>query len=75
MIGHFQALVGDPYFWGLVGLYWLVSNAIGAMPIPDSGSSKFYAWLFKFANGFAANLSRAAAGKIPGVEAPVQETK
>lgn len=75
MIGHFQALVGDPYFWGLVAAYWLVSNAIGALPSPGASSSSFYGWFFKFANGFAANLSRAAAGKIPGVQSPEPEVK
>lgn len=65
----FLTLVGDWHFWVAVLVYWLVSNAIGALPAPDANSSKFYAWFFKFANGFAANLSRAAAGKIPGTEA------
>lgn len=64
------SIIGDPYFWGLVVLYWAVSNAIGALPLPDNTSSKFYGWFFKFANGFAANLSRAAAGKIPGTDNP-----
>lgn len=64
----FLGIVGDWHFWILVVIYWLVSNAIGALETPDATSSKFYAWFFKFANGFAANLSRAAAGKIPGVQ-------
>lgn len=66
----FLNVIGDWHFWALVVLYWLVSNAISAMPAPDTGSSKFYGWFFKFANGFAANLSRAAAGKIPGSDDP-----
>lgn len=38
--------------------YWLLSAAIGALPMPDDKSSKFYDWLFKFANTVGANLSR-----------------
>lgn len=66
----FLTLLGDWHFWTLVAGYWLFSNAIGAMPLPDGteGHPKLYAWFFKTANGFAANLSRAAAGKIPGTE-------
>lgn len=69
---HIFTILGDPYFWGLVAAYWLLSNAIGAMPLPDGTEShpKLYAWFFKTANGFAANLARAAAGKIPGTEEP-----
>jgi hypothetical protein len=66
MGSHLTAIIGDPYFWGLIVSYWLVANAISALPIPDTTSGKFYGWFFKFSNGFAANLSRAAAGKIPG---------
>lgn len=65
-MNSFLNIVGDWHFWVLVVSYWLTSNAIGALPSPTAGSSPFYAWFFKFANGFAANLSRAAAGKIPG---------
>ena len=36
------------------------------MPMPDTTASKSYAWFFKFANLLWANVSRAAAGKIPG---------
>lgn len=69
-MNHIFTIIGDPYFWGLVASYWLLSNAIGSMPLPDGteGHPKLYAWFFKTANGFAANLSRAAAGKIPGAD-------
>lgn len=69
----FLNVIGDYHFWILIVAYWTISNAIGAMPLPvtdgPNQSTKFYAWFFKFANGFAANLSRATAGKIPGVPA------
>lgn len=67
-MSEFYSLIGNPHFWGLVIIYWLISNAISALPLPDASSSKFYGWFFKFSNGFAANLSRAAAGKIPGAD-------
>lgn len=67
-MNDFLGLLGNWHFWILVVGYWLLSNAIGALPAPDNTSSKFYGWFFKFANGFAANLSRAAAGKIPGTD-------
>jgi hypothetical protein len=70
---EFTSLIGNWHFWVLVASYWALSNAIGALPLPDPTSSKFYSWFFKFANGFAANLSRAAAGKIPGTDAMAQQ--
>ena len=65
-MSEFTSLLGNWHFWLLVGLYWFLTAAIGALPMPDSTSSKFYGWFFKMTNSFAANLSRAAAGKIPG---------
>jgi hypothetical protein len=68
----FLSLVGDWHFWVLIAAYWFVSNAIGSLPMPDGTEPhpKLYAWFFKTANGFAANVSRATAGKIPGVDTP-----
>jgi hypothetical protein len=54
-----------PTYWTM-GIYIVASNFISALPMPDSTSSKFYGFLFKFMNGLGANLSRAYAGKIPG---------
>jgi hypothetical protein len=51
--------------WWTLGAYYLFSNAVSSMPMPDATSGKFYGWLFKFFNGLAANVSRAWAGKIP----------
>jgi len=50
----------------MVSTYWIVTAAIGALPMPNNQSKPFYGWAFKFLNALAANLSRAAAGKIPG---------
>ena len=65
----FLSIIGDWHFYVLMGTYMLFSNAIGAMPMPDTNSSKGYAWFFKFANGFASNLARLMASKIPGTDA------
>jgi hypothetical protein len=83
--GQIVAIIGNPYFWALVLVYWLVSNAVSALPKPDPKDGKFYGWFFKFANGFNGNLTRALAGKIPGTDGlpnntnalaqPQQETK
>ena len=62
----FGQILGDWHLYSLAVAYWVFSNAISAMPMPDTSSSKAYGWFFKFANGLAANFSRAFAGKIPG---------
>lgn len=65
-MGGFTSIIGDWHLYVLLVGYWALSNAISALAMPDTNSSAFYAWFFKFANGFAANFSRAFAGKIPG---------
>jgi hypothetical protein len=63
----FVGLFGDWHFWVFGAAYVVISNAVSALAMPDTTSSKFYAWFFKFANGvLASNFARAAAGKIPG---------
>jgi hypothetical protein len=64
----FTSLIGNWHFWVMVGSYYTFAAAVGAMPSPDSTSGKFYAWFFKFSNTLAANLTRAAQGKIPGMD-------
>ena len=61
-------IIGDPYFWGLISAYWVFSAAVGALPAPEEGSSKFYRWFFSFANTLAANVTRAFSSKIPGLK-------
>jgi len=67
-MSEFTALIGNWHFWALICTYWFMSAAIGALPSPDTTSGKFYAWFFKFANTFATNVTRAAQGKIPGMD-------
>ena len=67
-MNEFTNLIGNWHFWALIFAYWVFSNAVGSMPKPVANSSPGYTWLFMFLNGLAANLSRAVAGKIPGVQ-------
>ena len=67
-MNDFLSLFGNWHLYVLFLIYYVFSNAISALPLPDQTSGKFYAWVFKFLNGLAANISRAAAGKIPGTD-------
>jgi hypothetical protein len=58
---NFLSLLSNWHFWVLVVVYWLLTASIGALPMPDTTSSKFYGWFFKMSNTFAANISRVAA--------------
>jgi len=60
-------LIGNPYFWGAVAVYWTFSAAVGALEAPTEKSGAFYRWLFRFLNTLAANISRAFSSKIPGL--------
>lgn len=55
---------------GLITLlaYWLIANAIGALPTPVTESSGFYQWFYKFTNGFLQVLA-ANATRVPQVRA------
>lgn len=45
-------------FWSGIILMLFVTNAISAMPTPKDGSSTFYAWFFKFAQGIGGSIPR-----------------
>lgn len=60
-------LIGNPYFWGAVAVYWVFSAAVGSLEAPTEKSSGFYRWAFKFLNTLAANVARAFSSKIPGL--------
>ena len=47
--------------------YYVMSAAIGSLPMPDANSHVFYRWVFSFANTLAANVTRAFASKLPAV--------
>jgi hypothetical protein len=46
-------------------LMWVVSTAIGALPTPRDGSSAFYEWFFKFAQGIGGAIPRLLAIYAP----------
>ena len=45
--------------------YYVFSSAVGAMPSPSTGGSKFYEWFFNFSQALGANVARMAAQKYP----------
>lgn len=47
-----------------LGVYYILSAAIGALPAPQAQSGMFYNWIFKFANTLGGNLTRAFAAKV-----------
>lgn len=51
--------------------YYVVSAAVGSLPMPDATSHKFYRFVFSFANTLAANVTRAFASKLPATVEPV----
>ena len=60
-----------------LALYYVVSAAVGSLPMPDSTSHKFYRWFFQFSNTLAANVTRALASKLPAQaqESPKENPK
>lgn len=49
--------------------YYILSAAVGSLPMPDIASGKFYRWFFGFSNALGANLARVWASKLPKDEA------
>jgi len=41
--------------------YYIFGAAVGALPMPDTSSGKFYRFFFSFCNTIAANISRVSA--------------
>jgi len=59
-----------------LGAYAVLSSAIGALPMPDNTSGKFYRWFFQFSNTVAANLSRVSASfGTKGQQPPAPEAE
>lgn len=58
------------------GVYYVLSAAIGSLPMPDATSGKGYRWFFGFANTLAANVTRALASRLPkDAQVPQAPTK
>jgi hypothetical protein len=62
-------LLHNKWLWILFGGYWVLMAAVGALPMPEEGSGKFYKFTFAFLHGFSANINRAAVAlKVPGAQ-------
>lgn len=62
-------LIKDPVVWEVLVTYWVFSAAVGALPTPNTGGSKLYEFLFRFAHGLSGNLNRAAVAlHAPGAD-------
>jgi hypothetical protein len=49
-----------------VGMYWIFSAAVSAMPEPAPGGSPGYLWLYRFLHTTAGNITTALGTRIPG---------
>jgi hypothetical protein len=54
-------------FWAAVGLYWIFSAAVSALPEPGPNGSPGYVWLYRFMHTTAGNLTTAFS-RIPGMK-------
>jgi hypothetical protein len=75
MKAQFLQLVGNPVFWGMIILYWLVSAVASALPDPDTGSGKGYRFLFAFTRAFVGQVKGAFAKYIPGSDGSSTKTQ
>ena len=55
-------------FWGALGIYWIFSAAVSAMPEPVNGSGAGYRWLYRFLHTTAGNITTAFGNRIPGLK-------
>jgi hypothetical protein len=51
-----------------VGIYWIFSAAVSAMPEPGAGSGAGYVWAYRFLHTTAGNITTAFGGRIPGLK-------
>lgn len=49
----------------VLGLWWVASAAISAMPMPAENSGSGYKWFFAFAHTVAGSVARVIAMKYP----------
>jgi hypothetical protein len=61
-------------FWAAVGIYWVFSAAVSAMPEPGANGRAGYVWLFRFLHTTAGNITTAFGGKIPGLKPLIPPT-
>jgi hypothetical protein len=55
-------------FWAAVGIYWIFSAAVSAMPEPGGGDKPGYLWLYRFMHTTAGNITTALGNKLPGLK-------
>ena len=65
-MNEFLKLLGNPYFWVLVGAWWVFSAFVSALDTPTEKDGRAYRMLFKFSHSLAGSIYRAFGRKIPG---------
>jgi hypothetical protein len=55
-------------FWFAVGIYWIFSAAVSAMPEPAPAGSPGYLWLYRFLHTTAGNITTVFGSRIPGMK-------
>lgn len=55
-----------------LGTYYVLSNAISAMPTPGPGSKGWYRWIFDFSHLLAGNVARIVATRYGAAAAGSQ---
>ncbi len=65
MTSDYNWLMIHPWILATIttGLYHIGSAFVGALEMPDTTSSKWYRFFFRFTNTLAANYARASAEK------------
>lgn len=51
-----------------IGVYWILSAAVSAMPEPDAKTGPGYLWLYRFSHTIAGNVKTVLGSKIPGLK-------
>lgn len=55
-------------FWAAVGIYWIFSAGVSAMPEPGATSGSGYLWLYRFLHTTAGNITTVFGNRIPGIK-------
>lgn len=59
-----ELIVNHPALFGM-GVFFLFSNAVGALAKPTEKSNGFYVWFFAFSHGLAGNVKYALSKALP----------
>lgn len=55
-------------FWVAVGIYWIFSAAVSAVPDPGAHDSAGYLWFYRFLHTTAGNITTVLGNRIPGLK-------